>query len=269
MIKTMWILTFREDLDPAEVSTWWRTSHGELALKVPGIKRYVQNHYVPIAEGVEGAAGGLDFQGVVECWFDDEAGFDNAMESPEWAALEADGYAGLEMTKLQGGAVREHVMRWDALPDGRVYTASGDIPAMAPTSSSRARERVRQSRRCGSSDSATMSITKTSAATGAPRMVRSRCGFPGSGATSRTTSPPRSIPSALEGGLGFQGVVECWFDDEAAFETAITSPEWAELRADEPPVFQSELFQGSFVREYVMRWENFPDGPTLTTSIDR
>ena len=46
MIKTVWILTFREDKDREEVSRWWRTDHGAIALRVPGIKRYVQNHFL-------------------------------------------------------------------------------------------------------------------------------------------------------------------------------------------------------------------------------
>ena len=44
------------------------------------------------------------------------------MASPEWAELEADGEVGFEMTKLYGGFVREHVMRWEGLSDGRVCT---------------------------------------------------------------------------------------------------------------------------------------------------
>lgn len=127
MLKTIWILTFREDLDPDDVRRWWRTSHGELALKVPGIKRYVQNHFLePLDE--DRAEGGMPFQGVVECWFEDQEAFDAAMASPEWAALEGDGANGLEMTKLYGGFVREHVMRWEGLSDGRIYTTAGDIP---------------------------------------------------------------------------------------------------------------------------------------------
>ena len=102
-------------------------NHGDLALKVPGLKRYVQNHFLdPLDEAR--AEGGMPFQGLVEVWFDDQAAYDAAMASPEWRALEDDGPNGFDMTVLYGGFVREHVMRWDAVPDGRFYTSAGDIP---------------------------------------------------------------------------------------------------------------------------------------------
>jgi len=128
MIKTVWILTFRADKDREEVSRWWRTDHGAIALRVPGIKRYVQNHFLEPLD-TDRAEGRMPFQGMVECWFDDQATYDAAMASPEWAELEADGEVGFEMTKLYGGFVREHVMRWEGLSDGRIYTTAGDIPA--------------------------------------------------------------------------------------------------------------------------------------------
>jgi hypothetical protein len=60
-----------------------------------GMRRYVQNHFVgPVAEGH--AAGGLD----------------------------VDGPNGFEMSLAMGGFVDEHVMRWDAAPDGRPYTST-------------------------------------------------------------------------------------------------------------------------------------------------
>ena len=98
-----------------------------LALKVPGLRRYVQNHFLePLEE--ERAEGGMPFQGMVEVWFDDQAAYDRAMASPEWKALEGDGVNGFDMTVLYGGFVREHIMRWDAQPDARIYTGAGDIP---------------------------------------------------------------------------------------------------------------------------------------------
>ncbi len=127
MLKVCWLLTFRADLDPDDVRRWWRTDHGDLALKVPGLKRYVQNHFLGAIDEAR-AEGGMPFHGLVEVWFDDQAAYEKAMASPEWQALEADGINGFDMTVLYGGFVREHVMRWDAVPDGRFYTSAGDIP---------------------------------------------------------------------------------------------------------------------------------------------
>ncbi len=127
MVKVVFLLKFLPDKDPAEVSRWWRTDHGALALKTPGLKRYVQNHFIaPIDE--EHAEAGMPYQGMVEVWFDDHEAYEKAMASPEWQALEDDGYVGFQMGELQGGFVTEHIMRWEGLPDGRIYTSAGVIP---------------------------------------------------------------------------------------------------------------------------------------------
>ena len=48
------------------------TGHGPLAAKLPGLRRYHQNHVVDRAQrGITYARGGLDFDGFSELWFDD------------------------------------------------------------------------------------------------------------------------------------------------------------------------------------------------------
>jgi hypothetical protein len=87
----------------------------------------VQNHFLDALDE-DRAEGGMPFQGLVEVWFDDQESYDRAMASPEWRALEDDGVNGFDMKVLYGGFVREHIMRWEGLPDGRIYTAAGDVP---------------------------------------------------------------------------------------------------------------------------------------------
>jgi uncharacterized protein (TIGR02118 family) len=128
VVKVIFLLKFRRDLDPDEVRRWWRSEHGALALRNSRMRRYVQNHWqAPIA--AEHAEGGLEFQGCVEVWFDSMEDYEATMASPEWRALEEDGPNGFEMAQIQGGFVTEHVMRWDALPDARVITTAGEVPA--------------------------------------------------------------------------------------------------------------------------------------------
>lgn len=125
MYKCVWMIRFRPELDPDEVRKAWRTSHAALALKVPGIKRYVQNHWVVDPTGSE-----RTFDGTVDCWFEDRAAFEAAWASPEWKALLEDDVrlfdrSGTVRPAFEGGVVEEYVMRWDASPDGRPYKASG------------------------------------------------------------------------------------------------------------------------------------------------
>jgi uncharacterized protein (TIGR02118 family) len=127
MLKVIFLLKFRSDLDPADVRRWWRHEHGALALRNVGMKRYVQNHFVAPIDS-EHAEGGLEYDGCVEVWFEDGEAYERTMASPEWKALEEDGPNGFQMTALQGGFVTEYVMRWDAQPDARILTSAGTVP---------------------------------------------------------------------------------------------------------------------------------------------
>ena len=39
MYKCVWMIKFRPEIDPEDVRRRWRTSHAEMALKIPGIRR--------------------------------------------------------------------------------------------------------------------------------------------------------------------------------------------------------------------------------------
>ncbi len=123
MVKVIFLFRFRADRDPEDVRRWWLNEHGAIALRNLGMKRYVQNHFVGAIDAAHAGAG-LAYDGCVEVWFDDLEAYKRTMTSPEWKALEEDGPNGLDMTSLMGGFVMEHVMRWDADPDRRPYTAT-------------------------------------------------------------------------------------------------------------------------------------------------
>lgn len=122
MYKCVWMIRFRKDLDPEYVREQWRTSHAALALKVPGIRRYIQNHWIPQPD-----AWAPTYDGTVDCWFDDKAAFEAAVASPEWKELLEDDVRLFDRSTepaFEGSVVNEYIMRWDALPDGRPYLAS-------------------------------------------------------------------------------------------------------------------------------------------------
>jgi uncharacterized protein (TIGR02118 family) len=64
----------------------WSEVHGPLVAKLPGLRRYTQNHAFLEAF----ARGGMTHDGWSELWFDDYAAFRRAVDSPEWRAMEAD-----------------------------------------------------------------------------------------------------------------------------------------------------------------------------------
>jgi uncharacterized protein (TIGR02118 family) len=56
--------------------------HADLVERVPGLRRYVQNHAVAPPDGSDSP-----FAGLGEAWFDDAESARSALESPEWAAV--------------------------------------------------------------------------------------------------------------------------------------------------------------------------------------
>jgi uncharacterized protein (TIGR02118 family) len=68
----MGLLEKRPDIDTNEFRKRWREGHGPVAKKLPGLRRYHQNHVVDRAQrGITYTRGGLDFDGFSELWFDD------------------------------------------------------------------------------------------------------------------------------------------------------------------------------------------------------
>ena len=78
MLKVLVFLKKRDDLSREEFCAHWGGPHGAIAMRMPGLRKYVQNHAV---------ADGGPYDGVAEMWFDDQAAMGAAFSSP--AAIEA------------------------------------------------------------------------------------------------------------------------------------------------------------------------------------
>ena len=125
MYKVMWITRFNPELDREEARRWWLERHGPLVLATPGLKRYVQNHWLetnPWSGSTRGAE--MDFDGHAEAWFESREAFDAAMASEEFKRAIADVASCFDPGSLSSGVVREYVMKWDPLPGWGVYEGS-------------------------------------------------------------------------------------------------------------------------------------------------
>jgi uncharacterized protein (TIGR02118 family) len=87
MVKALYIAVKKPGLADDEFFGHWFEVHGQLGSKVPGLRRYVQNH--GIAEAYPFRARTHD--GWSELWFDDVESLQRARSSPEWAKLGEDG----------------------------------------------------------------------------------------------------------------------------------------------------------------------------------
>jgi uncharacterized protein (TIGR02118 family) len=86
MVKLIYCISKLSHLSVEEFQTYWRKTHGPIAGRIPGLRRYVQCHTAPETYGRAQEPG---FDGAAELWFDDLDSMRAAMASPEVkAALE-------------------------------------------------------------------------------------------------------------------------------------------------------------------------------------
>ena len=85
MVKLIYCISRKPELSVEEFQRYWRETHGPIAGRIPGLRRYVQCHVVPEVYGGRTPP----YDGAAELWFDDMDALRAAMQSPEvQAALE-------------------------------------------------------------------------------------------------------------------------------------------------------------------------------------
>ena len=85
MLKFMVVLYRRKDMTEAGFRTHLRDIHGPLAMKLPGLRRYIQDY--PADDGKRKAPA---WDAIVELYWDVWAAMEKAWASPEGAASDAD-----------------------------------------------------------------------------------------------------------------------------------------------------------------------------------
>lgn len=80
MIKVIGTAYKRDDFTTEEFFDYWRDVHAPISAKAPGLRGYV------VSEVKRKLQGEIESEAFVEQWFDDEAAFEVAANSPEVAA---------------------------------------------------------------------------------------------------------------------------------------------------------------------------------------
>jgi uncharacterized protein (TIGR02118 family) len=91
MIKTIGLLTRKDGWTHEQFMKHWVEIHAPLALVVPGLRRYVQNHIEGERTRPDIPTTEVEIDGIAELWFDDQAALEAAARTPEMKALHADG----------------------------------------------------------------------------------------------------------------------------------------------------------------------------------
>lgn len=109
MIKSVSLLVRKAGMTHEQFTKHWVEIHAPLALKVPGLRRYVQSHIVEDRRRPDVPPLDVELDGIAELWYDDRESLARALASPEGKALYADG--ALFIGRIRTYTVEEKVIR--------------------------------------------------------------------------------------------------------------------------------------------------------------
>jgi uncharacterized protein (TIGR02118 family) len=91
MIVRSGLIRKKPEWTPEDFRRYWREHHGALAARLPGLKRYEQNHVTDsVQRGISYPRGPEQLDGFSMLWFDDEQAMRAAIATDEGRALVAD-----------------------------------------------------------------------------------------------------------------------------------------------------------------------------------
>lgn len=103
-MKVVFVLFRRADVTHARsLAEWSGERHTSIVKRLPGLKRWVQNHVVTVPN--EAAADGIG-----ELWFETTQAMERAMNSPEMAAAVEDAKSFLDMSRSYALVVEENTV---------------------------------------------------------------------------------------------------------------------------------------------------------------
>ena len=98
MVKMVFLVHRKAGMDEQDFRRYWRETHGPKAARIPGLRKYVQNHSIASVEG-----GTPPYDGFSEMWFDSP----ESLETPEAQAAVADTANFTDVDRTQGFIVEE------------------------------------------------------------------------------------------------------------------------------------------------------------------
>ncbi len=106
MLKFVVVLYRRPDLSREEFFTNLRDEHGPMAERIPGVRRYIQNHVLPDPKREHPG-----WDAVIELYWDDWASMEAAWESAEGQAATDHLRALADLSRTTWSVVQEYICR--------------------------------------------------------------------------------------------------------------------------------------------------------------
>lgn len=120
MVKVCELVKRRPDLTVEQFQDYWRTTHGPMVSRIPGIKRYVQSH--PLLGGYR--KGPLPYDGVAEIWVEDKDVLRGFPQHEAFQAAKRDEPHFIETSSLIELVVDEYVVIDAAAPTNAIKSVS-------------------------------------------------------------------------------------------------------------------------------------------------
>ncbi len=132
MVKMVIFFKRRQGMSVEAFQAHWRTVHAGIIARLPGIRRYVQNHVLPSSYRKSEPA----YDAIAESSFDDTQAMKALAGTPEYAAVLADEPNFIDRATMQSIVTDEHVVKdqpapADALKSITLMTRKAGMPVDA------------------------------------------------------------------------------------------------------------------------------------------
>ena len=202
MVKAVSFFKRKPGMSPEAFQAYWRTTHAELVVKLPGVRRYVQSQ-----TRLSGYRKGEPvYDGIAELWFDDTQAMRALVGLPEYAAVQADEARFIDPSTMGLIITEEHVIKEEPVPPDGAKNV----------------EFVR--RKPGMEIDAFQRYW---------RQVHGPLGAAIPMVRRYVQSPTRRSIYERGGTPDYDGVALTWFDDTQAMRASAATSEYARVRADE------------------------------------
>ena len=191
MLKQASFFKRRPDLSPEAFHDYWRNRHPEVVCRIPGLRRYVQNHVI---------GDDSPFDGIAEVWFEDMDAMRANVGAPELDAVRAD-----EAHFIDGGTMASIVSQEHTIVEGTPGSGAEKLMGLVHRRMENAPERFQEIYRNEMG-------TLVGAVPGVVRYVQAHCRL----GIYRSGREPAC-----------DAVASLWFSDR---ERALASPEMARVR---------------------------------------
>ena len=221
MVKMVAFFKRKPGMSVEDFQSYWRTTHADIVVKLPGIRRYVQSH--TILSGYR--KGEPIYDGMAELWFDNTDAMRAQAGTPEFAAVRADEPNFMDAASQGSIITEEHVIKAGPIPVDGVKNVEfvSHKPGMP------IEDFQKHWREIHGPLGAAIPVVK--------RYVQSH--------TRLSIYQKGKTPL-------YDGVALTWFDSTQAMRTSATTPEYDRTREDEPNFIAAGKLPVIITKEHVI-----------------